>query len=464
MKSTKRILIITLAFALILLAPLSVAAAETTKYDPILEVYELIKGQHISNIDDASLTAGAIKGMIETLNDPHSTYFTEAEFRRYVGDLDGDFAGIGIYISKKGDYIEVQSTVANSPAERAGLMTGDLLISVDGTDLKGASTEEASSLIRGKAGTTISLTIERAGKQQTYRITREQIHIPAVTSELLANKIGYLQINLFSSNVDQEIASELTKLKNLGMTSLIIDLRDNPGGFLNSVINATKLFIQEGPIVYIRDKYSRESVESISNGTNWTMPTVVLINSGSASASEIFASALQDYKKATVIGVKSYGKGTVQQFMPLNSGGYLKLTINEYFSSLHNKVNGVGVSPDIVVEDAAKQLDYAKLYLAEKGGLRSFVPTKGTAWINTNNQDYVALRDISKFFGGSVYWDSVKKAVTLKIGSERVEFSQKDGGLVVVKGVSYLPVSELNKKVSSLIAVKQDNIIRIYGK
>lgn len=458
----KRILIITLAFILILLAPVSIAAAEITNYDAITEIYELLKDQHISNISDESLTQGAIKGMIDALDDPHTVFFTDEEYRKFIENIDGDFVGIGIYILEAGDYIEVQSAIKGSPAEAAGLKALDLLISVDGVDLKNKSIEEVSSLIRGVPGTTTNLTIKRNDKLLNFNIKRAQIHIPAVVSELLPNQIGYLQINSFSSSVEREIADALTQLRNQKMTKLIIDLRDNPGGYLNAVINVSKHFIEEGPIVYVRDNAGREDVHSISNGADWKLPTVLLINTGSASASEILAAALKEYNKAVVIGTRTYGKGTVQHLLALKNNGYLKLTVNEYYSAHQNKVNGVGVTPNIEIAGPLKQLEYAQLYLNQLGNMTGYTPKKGSPWIQDNKLDYLALRDLTNYFGGSIYWDSVKKVVALRIGNERVEFTQNNEGLMIRNGISYLSVEQLNEQISSLIAVKKNDTITVY--
>lgn len=458
----KRILIITLAFVLILLTPVAVVAEETTNYDAITEIYELLKDRHISNISDEVLTQGAIQGMISSLDDPHTVFFTDDEYKKYIEDIDGDFAGIGVYILKKDEYIEIQSAIKGSPAEAAGLKAQDLLISVDGVNLKNKSIEEVSALIRGVPGTTTNLTIERDGKLLNFTIKRAQIHIPAVVSELLPNQIGYLQINTFSSTVNSEINRELAVLKNQGMTKLIIDLRDNPGGYLNAVLNVSKQFIQQGPIVYVRDNAGLESVHSISNGVDWQLPTVLLINTGSASASEILASALKEYNKAVVVGTTTYGKGTVQHLLSLKSGGYLKLTVNEYYSSHKNKVDGVGVTPNIEISDSVKQLEYAQLYLSNLGNMKAYTPEKGKTWIQDNKLDYIALRDLSNYFGGSIYWDSVKKVVAFRIGNERIEFAQENKGLLIRDGISYLSVEQLNALVPSLIAVKKNDAITVY--
>lgn len=458
----KRILIIILTAALILLAPFSVAAAESTYYDPIMEIYDLLKDQHLSNISDESLRQGAIKGMIEELDDPHTVFFTDEEYRKYIERIDGDFAGIGIYILQVDEYVEVQSTIKGSPAENAGLKAYDKLISVDGVNLKNKSTEEVSLLIRGEAGSSLKLTIKRGDKLLDFTIKRALVHIPAVASELLADQTGYLQINTFSSTVEQEIANELALLSKQGMTKLIIDLRDNPGGYLNAVINVSKQFIKEGPIVHARDNAGNETIYSITNGVDWQLPTVLLINAGSASASEILAAALKEYNKAVVIGTTSYGKGTVQHILSLNSGGYLKLTVNEYLSAHKNKVDGVGVTPDIEISDYDKQLEYAQLYLNQADKMIGYIPKKGVGWIQGNERDYIALRDLSNYFRGSISWNSLKKTVSLQIGNDRVELTQQDGGLMIRNGVSYLPVEQLNALVPSLIAVKKDDLINIY--
>ncbi len=461
----KRILIITLTIILILLAPLSTVAAEETNYDAITEVYELLKSDHLSNIDDESLQQGAIRGMIEALGDPHTRYFTDEEYKRYIEDLDGDFVGIGIYISEKHNYIEVQSVIKGSPAEAAGLQALDLITSVNGTDIYGKSNEETSALIRGVAGTTVTLTIKRGEQLLDFTLKRAQIHIPAVTSEMLADKTGYLEVNSFSSTLADEAAAELEALEEQGMKQLIIDLRNNPGGYLNAALSLSGLFIEEGPIVYVRDNSGRENAYTISKGNDWTLPTVILINSGSASASEIFAGAMSEYGKATIIGQQSYGKGTVQHLLRLTNGGHLKLTVNEYFTSKKAKVDGVGITPDILVTDNDKQLAFARMYLnALASTANKLTPVFTTALPNLSGEasSAVALRALSNSLGGEIAWDGARRVVSLRYAGVRYEFNEQDNALVIQDGVSYLPLDQLNKLIPSLIAVQEGGKIKVY--
>lgn len=460
-KKNKAIIII---LALVLVASFPVVGQAVSFFQKqmnlIQEVFEYIEYYHISDVSTDELTKGAINGMIDTLDDPYTTYFTDEEYKQFVEAINNTFVGIGIYVDQKDEYIIVQSVIKDSPAEKAGLQSGDAFLKVDGVDVVGKKVEEVSSLIRGKEGTTVNLTIKRQEEVIEKSIVRAKIQLPLVEAEMLANNVGYIRLYTFSSQSADEFDRELKKLEEQGMEKLILDLRDNSGGYLESAKRISKNFIKEGPIAYIKYKNKTEETIQISGGADWTKPMVVLINNGSASASEILASSLQDYNKATIIGENSFGKGTVQSLIDLEGGGYLKLTINEYFTPKKKKINGIGVIPDIEVTDEAKQLDTAIKYLS--GDTNIYSPTFGKEWIRVADKDYVALRELVNYFNGTIKFKADTKTIAVTIGEQQDEYPLNSNAIYVKNGKSYIAVDELKNKFSNLVIEQIDDKILIF--
>ncbi|MGD9677933.1 MAG: S41 family peptidase [Vulcanibacillus sp.] len=461
----KKLLILTLAVAIIFSIPYVSKATDYTQHqlDILAEIYSLIKEYHISGVDYDTLTKGAINGMIESLEDPHTKYFTEEEYQEFIGDIDGSFTGIGIYIQEKDDYIGVQSPIIGSPAEAAGLKAGDLITHVDGISIKGKSTEEAADLIRGKEGTTVQITFIRNAEEFTVEVVRASIQLPSTEADMLTEDTGYLRIYTFSSQVDNDVAADLAMLKEKGMENLILDLRGNPGGYLNAALNVSSLFIENGPIVYVKDNLGNEQELAISNGVNWDLPLIVLIDGGSASASEILAGALKDYNKATIVGENSYGKGTVQNLISLDNGGYLKLTVNEYFTPNKNKMNEVGIKPDVIVADAEKQITTALLILEGNNSYKEYMPVINSSWIQKSGQDYIALREMINYFDGNIIYSSKQKTIKILLGNEQINLQiDASNGLIIENGKSYISLEQLNLLFKELLIINDKQTLSIF--
>ncbi len=421
--------------------------------DIISEVYYYIAAYHVSDVDKEELMAGAIEGMIKTLDDPYTTYFSEAEYREFEGMLNSNFTGIGVYIEEKGGYIVVQAPIPGSPAEAAGLKAGDIIIKVEGQDITNMPSEQVINLIKGPEGTKVKITIKRAEQISDVTITRQRIQLPSVEAEMLDQGIGYLRLYQFGENAGQEVQQQLEKLKQQGMKKLIFDLRGNPGGYLNTSLDILENFIVDGPALYVKDKTGVLQSVNISNGTNWDLPTVVLIDDGSASAAEIVAGALKDYNKATIMGTNSFGKGTVQQLIPLDAGGYLKLTIEEYMTPKKKQVNKIGIKPDILVENPAAQLSSAIKHL---GGKSIFIGLQGKEWIEANGQDYFSLRAVVEALDGSVKWiDKVGVEVTFKSQKKIIPLSE----LLIKNQSSYISQENLIKYLPVKIEKEQDIVL-----
>lgn len=461
----KNIIIIVIALVCIISVPFITQATSyiTNQINIIEEVYGLIKDNHISNVDYKTLTEGAINGMIDALDDPYTRYFTDEEYNKFIADIDGTFVGIGIYIQEKDDYIVVQAPISGSPAEESGIKSGDMIIRANAIDMKGKSTEEAADIIRGEAGTSVTLTIRRDGKDFDIDVVRDKIQIPVIESEMLTENIGYLKLNTFTLDTKNIVSRGLNDLTNKGMDKLILDLRGNPGGYLNAVLETSQLFIESGPIVFVTDSAGNEQTLAIENGAKWDLPMVLLIDGGSASASEILAAALKDYDKAIIVGENSFGKGTVQNLVNLDNGGYLKLTVNEYFTPLKNKMNGVGVKPNIEVLDSEKQLKAALMLLDDSISYHEYNPILNKSWIKEDGQDYIGLKAMVQHFDGVIKWNSKKRIIEINIDETALSLpADSTTGLIIKSGISYLSVEQLNVLFKNFIITIEEEVLTIY--
>lgn len=430
------------------------------KLDIIKEVMQLVSQYHIEDVDEEELLQGAIDGMLEKLGDPYTTYFTDDEFESFKNSINGSYKGIGIYIEEKDGYIIVQSPIPDSPAEKAGLQSGDAIIAVDGVDIIGKTTQEAANLIKGEEGTKVTLTIKRGEQTLTKEVERAQIFLPIIESDMLSQDIGYLRLYSFSEQSAVEFKQHLSQLKEQGMNKLILDLRSNPGGYLNAVLEISKNFIDQGPIVHIRYKDQQEEALSIEGGASWDFPLVVLINQGSASASEILASALQDYQKAVIIGETSFGKGTVQRLISLENGGYLKLTVNEYFTPNKHKINGIGVKPDIEVIEPSRQIPAALAAVTEK---ELYTPDLGKDWIQAGGKDYIAIRTMVEKLGGKITWNSQYRGIEIYLGGVKSPFITEDTeGFMLKNGTSYLDINQLQEIFPEIIILYDEKTMTIF--
>ncbi len=316
-------------------------------------------------IDDQALVSGTTDGMVDSLGDPH-TGFTDARTAAISRtDLQGSFEGIGATVEMREGRLTVVAPITGSPAEKAGILPGDVVIEVDGTVIQGMDITQAISLIRGPKGSTVKLKVQRA-KQAPFdvSIVRDTIRTTFVTSRMIeGTSIAYVRLNDFGATAPEELRVALTALNAQKPQALVFDVRRNPGGYLNVAVDIASQFLKSGQTVLIeKDKNGNaQQLRAKSGGLATDIPMVLLIDGGSASASEILAAALKDYKRATIIGVKSYGKGSVQNVHTLSDKSELRVTIAHFFSPLDQEINDVGISPDVEVkitdDDVAKKLD-----------------------------------------------------------------------------------------------------------
>jgi carboxyl-terminal processing protease len=317
------------------------------------EAYARIKRDYVDQVDDKSLIENAVRGMLAGL-DPHSTYLDVAQYQDLQTSTNGEFGGLGIEVGTEDGLIKVIAPIDGTPAEAAGLQAGDLILRLDDRPVKGMELSEAVKLMRGAPGTNIDLTILRAGKGEPFNVTltRAIVQVQSVRSHMIDDSLGYVRISQFQSRTGKDLAAALEALKQEAggaLSGLVLDLRNNPGGVLNASVQVADAFLREGKIVYTDGR--RENLQS-----NWTAtpddllddaPMVVLVNSGSASASEIVAGALQDHGRAIIMGSTTFGKGSVQTIMPLKEGGAVKMTTARYFTPAGRSIQAEGIKPDV---------------------------------------------------------------------------------------------------------------------
>ena len=325
------------------------------KIDLFSEVLEKVRDEYVDEIDQAEVMDSAINGVLRSL-DPYSAYMNPEIYEEMQTETSGEFGGLGIEVSMEAGVVKVITPIDDTPASRAGVKAGDYIVRINGEQVQGKTLMEAVNLMRGPVGSSIEITIRRKGlkKAKIFKITREIISIQSVTSKFINNEIGYLRLKAFNKNSSDQLKKEISKLeKNNKLVGYILDLRNNPGGLLSQAIKISDFFLDDGEIVSTRGRKSRENRKFFAkNGDRIKgKPLIVLINNGSASASEIVAGALQDQKRAVLLGETTYGKGSVQSIIPLRNKGAIRLTISKYYLPSGKSISEVGVSPDIMVEE-----------------------------------------------------------------------------------------------------------------
>lgn len=373
-KTLKVILSLFLIFCVIFtVAGVGVIVTNYNNLGHFIQSYALIENFFLWPPEKADLIEGMIDGMVLSLDDRYSRYFSPEEYKKFRESFQGVYGGIGIYADFVNDSVVVVSTMKDSPGEKAGLQTGDAIIGVNGESVAGKSINEIVALIKGEPDTEVILTIKREGTEIfDVPIIRKYIDNPTIYTEMLteAPEFGYVQIAGFSQKTYPEFLEEMNELLAQSPKGLIIDLRGNPGGELEAVVNVTGSFIPEGPVIHQVDRGGKlQSI--VTSGNTLDLPIVVLTNGGTASAAEAMTGALQDNKVAYVIGTKTFGKGIVQTIFPLGNGGGLELTTHKYLTAGKRDIHEVGITPDLVVELTEEdtydtQLEAAINYLKER--------------------------------------------------------------------------------------------------
>jgi len=333
-----------------------------TLFAPFWEAWNIVHEQYVDQpVDDVALMQGAIRGMMDALGDKQTFYMEPLVYQTETSSLQGEYEGIGAYVDTDGDYLTIVSPIAGSPADLAGIRPGDKVIAIDGEDMTGVAPEEARLKVLGPEGSKVALTVEREGESEPleFVITRARINIKSAEGEMLENEIAYIDINTFGDNTTAELRSTLDTLLAENPKGIIIDLRNNPGGYLHTSVEVVSEFLEKGTVLFEEYGNGKRDVYNASgDGRATDLPIVVLVNEGSASASEIVAGALQDYGRAKLVGVQSYGKGSVQNWVPLsNEQGAARVTIAKWLTPKERAIDGVGLTPDFIVEMTPEQFD-----------------------------------------------------------------------------------------------------------
>ena len=348
------LLVLTISFI-----PISIKSDDDVPVENIeqfVDIYKRIKEQYVDNVDDEQLFKSAIKGMVSDL-DPHSSYLSKDDFNELKIGTTGKFGGLGIEITTEDSFVKVISPIDDTPAQKVGIKSGDLIIKVDDTSLENMSINEAVKLMRGEPGTKVQITVirKKAKKPIVFDIKREIIVAKGIKSKLFNDDIGYIRLSSFQSNSTNHVKNAiyaLSKESKNNLSGLILDLRNNPGGVLGTAVGISDLFLKKGKIVYTNGRTLNSKLEyfatpqDVLEGT----PLVVMVNEGSASASEIVAGALQDNKRAKILGAKSYGKASVQTIQELSDGSALKLTTARYYTPMGRDIHKHGIDPDITIK------------------------------------------------------------------------------------------------------------------
>lgn len=370
MKNKKRFLQGALTGALVTLLVISLVSCGILGYKNVVsreeerklsELDSLIESDYLGDVDEDALKEGLYKGYLEALGDPYSEYYDAEETAKFNENMSGEFSGIGVVMSQdqKSGLITMVQIYKDSPAEKAGFKEGDILFQVAGKDVSGRKLDEVVSDIKGEKGTKVELTVLRGEEREkvTATVVRDTIEVQTVEYKMMENQIAYLAISEFDIVTYEQYKTALQELEKQGMKGLVIDLRNNPGGSLDIVCEMLDLILPKGLLVYTEDKDGKKQEYNSDADYAYDVPMTVLINGNSASASEIFAGAVQDYEKAEIVGTTSYGKGVVQSVYALKDGTCVKLTVAEYFTPKGRSINEKGITPDVEVEYEYNEAD-----------------------------------------------------------------------------------------------------------
>lgn len=405
------------------------------EFKKFYDAYDTLNNGYFKKVNQQKLIDGAINGMVTSLDDPYSDYMSNDEAKNFKSTISSSFEGIGAEIQEKDGHILIVSPIKRSPAEKAGLKPNDMILAVDGKSLQGMSSTQAVTLIRGKKGTKVELTIQRAGSDTPVKtsIVRDTIPIETVYGEMVGDGIAKVQITSFSTNTSKELVTTLTDLQKKGMKGLVLDLRQNPGGLLDQAITISSMFVPKGKVI-VKEQDRNGKIKEVysQNSGNPDLPLVVLIDSGSASASEITAAALKESAGVPLVGEKSFGKGTVQTTADFSDGSDLKYTIAKWLTPDGNWIHKKGIKPDVAVSLP----DYASLPIIN--------PDKALS-VSSSSQDVITAQKMLKAIGydpgreDGFFDEKTKEAV---IAFEKAQNLPEDG---VLKGNSTLKLMELTR-------------------
>lgn len=333
-----------------------------SKFEKIFEVRNTLYKYYDGAISDDALLEGALKGMTASLNDPYTVFMNKKEFDALNSETEGKYSGIGIQVTSSDNKIKIDKVFKGTPSEKVGLKAKDIIEKVNGTAVNGNELDKAVAMMKGKEGTEITLTIFRENKGSfDVKVKREKVNMQTVTGDMVSSSVGYIQVSMFDENTAKNFKNELDTLESRGMKSVIIDLRDNPGGVLDQCVDMVSNFVPKGKVVVsTNDKYNNKKEYKSKGGNFYNLPVTILTNGNTASASEIFSGAIKDYKKGTLVGEKTFGKGVVQTMFDTGDGTALKVTISKWYTPNGDNVQKKGIKPDtnVVYPDSLKGKPY----------------------------------------------------------------------------------------------------------
>lgn len=445
----------------IVFAPVA-SAADTTQTssdnsDLINEVMKLLENYNLSGVDKDTLIRGAIDGMVNTLDDPYSQYFDTEEAAQFGHDVDLEYVGIGVRLQYTSTELYIEEVTPGSPAEKAGLKRGDTILKINGVAIDDTEGDELS----GAAGTQVTLLVLRNGVTKSYRVTRSEIATASVTGKIVGPKIAYIALNGFTQTSDEEFAAVLKNMRSAGMKSMVLDLRDNLGGYMDSAYNIASNFMDKGIMMYTSDQSGTLTPVTITNGSKIGVPVVVLTNEYSASASEALTGALRDNKIATVVGTRSYGKARIQSLIPISNGDQLKLTTQKYLTPNKEDFNHIGLAPDIVVKGKTAQLitalQIAGMTSIEASGDNHILNINGSAFtgnvglVKQGDKIYASSLVLAALTESNVTWDAKNKKVIVTNGAGQASgFTLSSKEALSLDGETYIELNAFKKKFPTL--------------
>lgn len=437
--------------------------------DPDLEtVRAILKEYYVTELSDAQLQGDSVAVIIEKLDDPYTMLFTAKDFTDFTDALEGQFQGIGIEMIVKDGYIEILSVFAGFPAQKAGLKAQDIILAIDGTDLAQMPLDLVSPLIRGEPGTKVNLTIKRGDQILQFTVTREKIDVPVVRSEMLTDHVLYISLSSFASDTADLIQQELAQ--HPYTAGIILDLRNNGGGYVQAALNLSQEFLDKGPVVWVQNRNGTEAI-NLEGAAAYKQPMALLVNHGSASASEIIAGAFQDEQRAVLVGATTYGKFCMQDMVSLADGDVLKYTSYYFLTPTQRLLNKIGVSPDIAADDenalavAVRSVSDQQLMKDNYLHLLTVDIDDMTAYINAkkqfdgrslviNDHLYLNLRDVAGETGLSVWWDKRTNAVMVQKDAQPIELSIDNSQAFVADGKTYVSMRALAQLIGGNVDYK----------
>jgi carboxyl-terminal processing protease len=443
---------------------LSAKAEGTDSSTKINEILQMIQTFHLSNASEEELTDAAIKGMVDSLNDPYTEYFTKEEQAKFLNAIDGGYLGIGITLDYDDKGVYISEVAKGSPAAQAGMLKGDYINKINEKKLTYANADQLfDEALSGKVeGNRITLIIDRGGLVKNFTIPLKYMDYPNVRSMSLPEDVGYLALSGFTVDADKAFTTALNGLESKGMKSLIIDLRYNGGGYIETAKAIAAHFLKDQLLMTTSNKDGIENSVMVTGGTKAEYPVIIMVNEYSASASEVFAGAMQDHELAIIVGVNTYGKGVTQNIMPVFNGGALKITTEEYFTPKHHPVNHVGIKPDLEVHGEVAQMIEAyyaagakkvQLKLTKTGYSLNQIQFSGygtEAYIEKEKEIYLPTSLIMAMLNGNVTWDNATKSVVFTKQAVKAKLSSNSKKIVMRDGISYVSLSYIRSKFPQL--------------